>query len=137
MQYGHWFILFRGQENLSLDHARAALVQARGWSVATRQWDYRGHPMQYLVVEEGGHEVAVALNTDPYVRDESAEIAGRYGTGRPDQSDIAEMGHRFEIGFEMREDMDNFNTIVFVQHALHALLHGNCVTFMANVGQFI
>ena len=62
-------------------------------------------------------------------------MAGR--RSKADAAKIAAADRRFEIGFELRVDMDNFNTVVFVQHALRDLLGRDCVTFMASAEQFI
>ena len=138
MNDGHWMILFSGHRDVTLELAEAALrAYQQNWTVERRAWEYQGREMAYLVVREGGHEVNVALNSEETVLEESKEIAEAYASGRPDAAKIAAADRRFELGFELRVDMDNFNTVVFVQHALRDLLGRDCVTFMASAEQFI
>lgn len=120
-----------------LADAEAALRGDRpDWTVKRLAWDLHGRAVPYLVVTRDGHDVHVSLNTDPYVAEESKEIADSYAE-RAYAAKVAAADRRFEIVFEMREDMDNFNTVAFVQHSLRDLLGRDCITFMASAEEFI
>jgi hypothetical protein len=130
-------ILFSGHKDLTLAGAEAALRHDRNdWTVERRESAYHGRTMLCLAVMRDGHEISVSLNTDTYVLEESRDIAGHH-SGRLDAAKIAACDGRFAIGFEPREDMDNFNTLCFVQHSLRDLLRGDGITFMSNVNEFI
>jgi hypothetical protein len=134
---GCWLILFSNHNAATLGAAAAALRAARNWTVQVQSG--RGRPQEgnTIVVTEGTRSVSVGLNEGPLVSQESAEIAVQHARGRPDQSSIAKASRRFEIRFDLDQDMGNLNTALFVQHALVRLLGGDCATFMANVGTFI
>lgn len=131
-----WFKMFT-DKSVTLEAAAAALRSAGDWQVKVVTQELRpGETESQIVVRERGHDVGVGIADGPHVLLESAELAERHGANRPNRQELAHCARRFEIAYELREDMDNFNTVCFIEHALQRLLGNHGITFDSGSGIF-
>jgi hypothetical protein len=74
----------------------------------------------------GSHRFAVALSTQPHVREEARELVESAGTTLPNPDEVATFDARFEILFPRDEIGDLFNPLLAIADEL-AMMTGGAV----------
>lgn len=87
-----------------------------------------------LTVLVDGFHFHIAFADQPYVLEESIEIAAEFAADRPDRAAIAKAACRFELSSDDDPDMDHFNAMLFICHALESL--GPVYIFDPQEGEF-
>lgn len=88
---------------------------------------------QLTVVVDGFH-FYIDYSDQPHVLEESIEIASEFAADRPDRAAIAKTSCRFELSSDDDPDMDHFNDMLFLCHAMESL--GPMYIFDPQEGEF-